>query len=243
MNTDCVIGLLGSVCYHYLMGDNPKQRSNTFSDGLGPILVSLPWVEILTEVWKSGKKVLRGMANEGMYEVLEYESTLELKDKKGKKARLKKREKVRYLQDNIIAYQDQAWGDGKILINYRCTPGDPVDRYRSGYKTHILISLREVKNKGDLDEFNIEWGIRNGFLRKTGFWATEISHRTKKVKIQIIFPEDRPPLEISVLEKNTQRTLSMGKENRLQLPDGRWMILWERIKPRLYEHYIFNWKW
>jgi hypothetical protein len=225
------------------MGGNNKQSSNALSGSFGSILLSLPWVEILTEVWKSGKKVLRGMSNEGMYEVLEYESTLELKDKKGEKAGLKKREKIRYLQDNIIAYQDQAWGDGKILINYRCAPGTPVDRYRSGYKTHILISLREVKNKGDLDEFNIEWGIRNGFLRKAGFWATEINHRTNKVKVQIIFPEERPPLEISMLEKNSQRTLPLGKENKLQLPDGRWMILWERAKPRLYEHYIFNWEW
>jgi len=54
-----------------------------------------------------------------MYEVLEYESTLELKDRGGKRATFKKREKVRYLQDNVIAYQDQAWGDGEILVNYR----------------------------------------------------------------------------------------------------------------------------
>jgi hypothetical protein len=131
----------------------------------------------------------------------------------------------------------------KILVNYRCAPGTPVGRYRSGYKARILISLREVKSKGDVDEFNIEWEIHRGFLRKTGFWATEISHRTKKVKIQIVFPEERPPLNISVLEKNAQRNLSLGKENKLQLPDGRWMILWERIKPRLFEHYIFNWEW
>jgi len=30
---------------------------------------------------------------------------------------------VRYLQDNVIAYRDQAWGDGEILVDYRCTPG------------------------------------------------------------------------------------------------------------------------
>jgi hypothetical protein len=44
---------------------------------------------------------------------------------------------VRYLQDNMIAYQDQAWGDGEILVDYRRIPGTPVDRYRSGHKTYI----------------------------------------------------------------------------------------------------------
>jgi len=71
-----------------------------------------------------------------MCEVLRYESTLELKDRGGERATFKKREQVRYLQDNVIAYQDQAWGDGEILVNYRCSPGTPVDRYQSGYKTH-----------------------------------------------------------------------------------------------------------
>ena len=55
-----------------------------------------------------------------MYDVLEYESTLELKDRGGKRATFQKREKVRYRQDNIIAYQNQAWGDGEVLLNYRC---------------------------------------------------------------------------------------------------------------------------
>jgi hypothetical protein len=43
-----------------------------------------------------------------MYEVLEYESTPEPKDRGGKRASFKKREKVRYRQNSIIAYQDQA---------------------------------------------------------------------------------------------------------------------------------------
>jgi hypothetical protein len=38
-----------------------------------------------------------------------------LEDPEGKRATFKKREKVRYLQDNVIACQDQAWGDGDIL--------------------------------------------------------------------------------------------------------------------------------
>ena len=63
------------------------------------------------------RKAMQGLSYKGMYEVLDYESTLELKDRGGKRATFKKREKVRYLQDNVIAYQDQAWGDGEILVN------------------------------------------------------------------------------------------------------------------------------
>ncbi len=136
---------------------------------------------------------------------MDYGIRLELKDPEGKQALVHKREKVKYLQNNIIAFQDQAWGDGKILQNYQCTPGVPVDKYRSGYKTYILISLREVKNRGDIDEFNIQWGISRGFLSPTGFWATDVDHRTNLVKVEVVFPKRRPPLKASVLEKNLQR--------------------------------------
>jgi hypothetical protein len=53
-----------------------------------------------------------------------------------------------------------------------------VDRYRSGHKTYVLISRREIENRDDVDEFNVEWNIREGFLRHTGYWETHITHQT-----------------------------------------------------------------
>ena len=50
------------------------------------IIQYLPWIEIFIDLWRVGNKAIRGLSVEGMYEVLEYESTLELKDSKGKHA-------------------------------------------------------------------------------------------------------------------------------------------------------------
>src|SRR5262245_17055675 len=72
-------------------------------------------IEVLVVLWRLGRRVLSMKAHEGMYEVLEYEARLELLDTNGDKAILHKRERVRFLQDNIIAYQDMAWGDGDIF--------------------------------------------------------------------------------------------------------------------------------
>ena len=145
-------------------------KTRQFFSSLGErvlgLFLRLPWFELAADFWKELRKVFRGFSDEGIYEVLEYESTLVLHDREGKKATFGKRQKVRYLQNYIIAFEDQAWGDGKILINYRCTPGTPVDRYRIDYKTFILISLREIKNKGDVDEFNIRWDIHTGYFIK-----------------------------------------------------------------------------
>ena len=220
-----------------------QATKTTNATKLVAIVLGLPWIEILTDTWKLGRKIITGMANEGMYEVLDYETTLELHDTKGEKATVTKREKVRYLQDNIIAFQDQVWGDGKILVDYLCTPGKPVDRYRSGHKTHILISLQSVRNKGDIDIFHIQWKLRRGFLKKIGFWGTDFSHHTKRVKVKVIFPKNRPPVNLSIEEKNRRRTLILGRSTQHQLPDGRWQVTWEKQKPTLYESYILNWEW
>jgi len=118
-----------------------------------------------------------------------------------------------------------------------------VDPYRSGYKTYVLISRREVKNKGDLDEFNIEWSIRQGFLRRTEQWETRVTHRTRRLKINVVFPKSRPPWRIIMTESNRQRSHHLGKDAQVELPDGRWLVAWETHKPRLYENYILQWKW
>jgi len=225
------------------MNNYKKPFSQRLPERLVPILIGLPWLEIVASAWKTGSKLFRGLAHEGMYEVLSYQSTLELKDNRGEKAVLQKNEKVCYLQNNILAFQDQAWGEGKILQGYRCSPGVAVDFYRAGHKTLILISLREVKHRGDEDNFIFEWGIRNGFLRDAESWETEVSHRTKQLKIQVIFPKERPPKSAVLIEGVRRRSHEISHKNKKRLPDGRWRISWKTSKPRLYERYIIKWEW
>ena len=207
------------------------------------VALKLPWDVIIDQGSKLANLIWLQLQKRGLYEVLEYESTLELLDTTGKLACFSKRQQVRYLQNNIIAYQDQAWGDGEILVNYRCSPGEPVDRYRLGHKTLILISLREIKQRGDIDEFNIQWEMKNGFRQSQESWETEISHTTRKAKIQVIFPQERPPTRAIFVEASRQLGKIALNENRHQLPDGRWLVTWDIDHPRLNERYILKWSW
>lgn len=225
------------------MGNSEQKRTYAFLDKLIPILLDIPWMEVIAQAWEAARKLWQGMAGEGMYEVLEYESTLELKDEHGKTAYFSKRERVRYRQNNIIAFQDQGWADGRSLLNYRCSPGKAVDRYRLGRTNHILISLQAVKNRGDEDEFNIEWGMRNSFRGSTGRWETAVSHRTKQIEVKTIFPKNRPPLQLSLVESLRQRTLPVSRDGPVKLPDGRWLVTWKKRNPRLHERYVLQWNW
>ncbi|MCA9875416.1 MAG: hypothetical protein KC441_17215 [Anaerolineales bacterium] len=225
------------------MPDNKVATKKTMVGRLVSILFGLPWLEMVTDLWQLGRKLWQGLASEGLYEVLEHEVTLELLDGQGQRARIYKRQKVRYLQNNIIAYQDQAWGDGQILVNYQCSPGLEADRYEAGHKTYLLISLREVKERGDIDEFQIQWEQHQGYHRTIEEWGSEIGHRTKWLKLKVIFPKTRPPQKVYLAEYMTRRTKPLAPEGVQKLPDGRWAATWETHKPRLYEQYSLRWEW
>ena len=206
-------------------------------------MINIPWPEIIGNAFQYTGKLLRGYSHEGMYRVLDYESTLEILDEKGKNAKFSKRKKVKYVQDNTIVYQDCAWGDGKILQSYQTNIGKPVDRYRMGYKTIILLSLHEIKNRGDIDDFHINWKIKNGFSKREEFWETHISQKTKNFSVSIIFPKDRKPYRARVEESNRRRTHDLTKDNTIILPDGRMKVTWEKKNPRLFENYLVKWRW
>lgn len=179
----------------------------------------------------------------GIYEVLDYHAELELKDSKGLVAVYRKRQRVRFLQDNIIAYQDTAWGDGDIFADYRCSPGIEVDRYREGNHFNILISLRETKQRDDLETLAIERTIRKGFVTEVEYFQVDIIHRTRLLSCAVIFPRNRPPKRVSMIAENSKQSVELGPEARQVLPDRRVRYEWQSASPNLFESYLLRWEW
>jgi hypothetical protein len=200
-------------------------------------------IEAIGQVLRIVHRIIQANVSEGMYEVLEYEGQLELVDGEGQTAVFHKRQKVRFVQNNIIAYQDQAWGDGDIFADYRCSPGVEVDRYQEGHRWQILISLREVKNRGDVEQFHIQRTIRGGFTQPYESYQIEISHKTRMLTMSIVFPKGRHPKRVTLVEQNRNRSTRLGLEHLTELPDGRLEATWQTSKPRLFEAYILKWEW
>lgn len=225
------------------MNENKEDSKVDSTTRLVATLLGLPWITIVADALRWAQKMFNTLAYDGMYEVLEQECTLELLDRAGKKARFRKRKKVRYLQNDIIAHQDYGWADGKYLLDYQVTPGVAVDTYKVGYKKYVLISLREIKNRGDIEDFHIQWQLQDCFLKPDGFWQTDIPTRTGHLKIGVIFPASRPPQTVQLVENNIRRTSVLGRNSIKKLLDGRWQVVWETSKPRLYEQYVLRWDW
>ena len=194
---------------------------------------------MLWDLYQIGKQWWPGHAD--IYEILDYEASLELLDPQGEKAIFRKRQKVKFLQNNIIAFEDYAWGDGDILAAYRCAPGVVVDKYQEGDRWNILISLRETKSKGDIEEFNIERIEHGAFTQAEEWLQTEIRRRTRRLKMSIVFPRERPCQRAIVQQRTHNRVIALGSEHLHHLPDGRQRLQWETNQVQPYELYTIRW--
>ena len=197
----------------------------------------------LVDAWELWSQIRDRATYHGMYEILDYHSTLDLSDATGEKATLSRRQMIRFLQDNVVAIHDHAWGDGKLFAKYRCRPGVPVDFYQDGSKHNVLISLRETKNRGDVMEFSVERTIAGGFLKTSEWLETEVDHLTSRLRITIIFPKARPCQRATLTRKNANKTVLLEEKHLRNLISGRQELGLSLDRPKLHECYTIKWDW
>ena len=204
-------------------------------------LFSLEWIAALFSLYRDLREILTH--GQGMYEILEYDSSLKLVDSAGKTAILNRQQKVKFLQDHVIAFQDHVWGEGDLFAQYKVSPGVVADRYREGNHWNVLISLRETKSKGDIEDFYIERTGRNSFMKKDEWWQVGIWCKTHKLKLSTLFPRDRHCKRAILQTRSDNKTVVLGAEHFQILPNGRQLLRWETISPPLAEVYTIRWTW
>ena len=133
------------------LGDRPRLV-------LPRILQKQPVVvlERLIEAWDVLSRLLDKIRYRGLYEILDCDATFEILDPVGKKAVLTRREVVCFLQDNVVAIHDHAWGDGELFAEYRCQPG--LSRWITTEKAAYL-ALRCALRAG------LRWWLGSGLTR------------------------------------------------------------------------------
>ena len=203
---------------------------------LNPDLVS-----IASDLWELGRTHL--LPPTSAYHVSSLDIGLELCRSDGNDAIYTKRSRIRFLQDHVIAYRDQAWGEGELFGEYSCSPGKPVDHYCEGDRWYTLISLRESKSRGDVEDIYIRRRIKNGFPYDDEFFFAKIDHPTKNLTLSVIFPKDRLPKKLFITEQNAKRSQELPTQFVDELPDKRLLARWEVEKPKRYETYILRWQW
>lgn len=204
--------------------------------------LSFDWLEILLDLAGLVTR-LAAWKYDGLYEILSYESTLDLTDRRGQRATVRKHQRIRFLQNDIAAFQDIVYGDGQIFHGYKVAPGAAVDRYREGDRWHVLIAMHATKNRGDVEDFYVERSIADGFLKREEWWEVELRHPTRLLRLAILFPKGRPCTSAIITQRSRHRTWTLGPENIAVLPDGRQKLHWETQNVRSLEVYTLRWTW
>lgn len=196
---------------------------------------------VAADLWQLGRTHL--LPPSSLYEVATLDIGLELCVADGSDALYTKQARIRFLQDHVVAYRDQAWGEGDLFAEYDCSPGIPVDHYCEGDRWYTLVSLRESKNRDDVEDIHIRRRIANGFPYDEEFFFAKIDHPTKHLNLSVIFPKERLPKKLFVTEQNAKRSQELSGEYIDVLPDGRVLARWEVTQPRRYETYMLRWQW
>jgi hypothetical protein len=77
----CGLAVAPSQGFHPQMINERHADTRGLLDQVIAILSTLPRMDVLMDMWKGLRKLVQGRSYRGMYEVLECESTLELKDR------------------------------------------------------------------------------------------------------------------------------------------------------------------
>ena len=178
----------------------------------------------------------------GPYKVLDSTTSLEICDPNGQICIHRKYKKVRFLQNHVFAYLDQTYGEGELFADFQCSPGVVADRWRDGNRWWTLISLREIKNRDQTEEFQINRVIQDGFSEDDVHFHTNIEQVTQHLTIEVLFPKERLPRRILLIQQNKKHSTE-AKSQLQDLPDKRQKLVWEIAKPQRFETYSIQWAW
>ncbi len=172
------------------------------------------------------------------YEVLSYQGTLTLHDKKGTKATFERTQQVRFEQDGVSAILDHIWGDGVLITNYYNSAGSIEDSFKDQGCRHLMIELRKRMSRGQALEFKAERTIMEGFKGQENWWEINIDHPVHQLENSIIFPKTRSCQEAILQSGDKQTALPV-----IRLSDGRAVVRFSIAKPFAGIPYRVSWKW
>src|SRR5437870_8169874 len=69
------------------------------------------------------KLVTRLSQDPGLYEVKDYRGVLDVLDARGRRTIYSKKERIRFLRDNVGSFYDYGWGTGQPFASHRVRPG------------------------------------------------------------------------------------------------------------------------
>jgi hypothetical protein len=172
------------------------------------------------------------------YEILDYDVTLILHDRRGARATFRRRQEVRFLQDGVGGMLDHAWGHGVLVTNYQTDAGSLEDTIRDEDRRHLVLGFKRRMARGERLAFQVERTAMVGFTEGHEWTGTTLDHPSQRLASRIVFPKSRPCWQATLMFEGTKIVLPAKR-----LASGRTLVQFAISRPRAYTPYTVRWHW
>lgn len=202
-------------------------------------------LELDARAWKAiANTVLRLFGRgepESSYENVSLSIELELCDPKGKRAVLRRRQRVRFLSEEAGVVRDVIWGEGTTLAGYSVEGAEVLSVRHEGSKKVVLLGLPTRPGKGEGTTLKMERTIANGFAPDEGYLETVVERPTTRLRLRVLFPPNRFPKRVRV-ESSPPSIASHSLAVRLT-NSGKSYATWAMEDPKRLVTYRIRWNW
>ena len=175
------------------------------------------------------------------YENVMLEAVLDICDRQGRKAVVRRKQRIRFLAEDAGLIRELVWGEGNPLADYRVQGARCLGFQREGSKSVILLTLARRPTKGEEAVISSCRLISHALTDDNGYAEMLVERPTRYVALKVLFPRTRPPREAHL----TSQPPSLSKPS---IPirfgrDGRPYLIWRYNNPNRFTTYSLRWSW
>jgi hypothetical protein len=197
--------------------------------------------EVLDELHKT-RDAVRVLESGSPYHVVESESTWDIQD--DGTAKLLRRKRLRFAQDDVVTVLDWLKADGKVNdIKYRPLPGRRIHTYDSDGRKHTLVALDRPYGRDEELDFYIERTIEQCFVKSPDRTTVHALESTSLIRMTVRWPVARPPRAVRFYRRTDAERRKPVVPPVVKGPGGHMEVTIEAQDPGRGERICLEWDW
>ena len=186
-------------------------------------------------------QIAERLRHQSSYETLLLDVELDIRDRRGRRAIVNRRQRVQFLREDTGVIRELVWGEGEPLAGYSVQGAQRLGVRREGSRRVILLGLPRTYAKGERALVTSRRLIRGALTEQTAYAEMFVERRTRRIGLKVLFPKSRPPRDAHLT--TSPATASSERIRTRYGPEGRPYLVWKRRNPERFTTYSLNWRW
>lgn len=200
-----------------------------------PLLVASA-IALALAAWLVLELLLRTTSGPG-YDVTRVEHRWDFVHPDGSLVIHRRRMRLRFVR-SVISVTDVVSDPLDQVSPYVCRPGRVVDRFPVGGETWVLVSLGELRRRGQEETLEFSHSLRDAFRGNHGTVQAMVPEGTRRLVLELVFPRDRGPEKVSCrFGKGAPQPPEVDEL------DGRRILRWDFERVRAGASCAVQWSW